>query len=440
MPHFECKRCGHVWVPRQEKRPRICPKCLPPDSVISGEFKEISQYKKGDLVYGYSGSEGSVKQVLERDYDGKLVRLKAQGCLSIGVTSDHKVLVVHAIQKCGGKNRKFHREFPSPTWVPAKELRRRPMCENKNDCGDFVVIPKLKGSFTGYELPISPFTNKRGLSVLKGKGLPMVFKLNKISAWLLGLYVAEGCSSASKGELIFCLGKHEKDLISQTVKNIKSIGYSAGVRDRQTSSIVILYSRVLCRAFKEWCGENAHSKRIPEFIINHSDLDIVSAFLKGYILGDGNIRKHEGRTQVSATTVSKTLALQLQLLSVRLSGVFHITVHDYSKYESTAPDGHIIKGGIQYKVNSSSNSIIKLFDEEGANRHNKSYKVFDNYVLVPINSVETIDYKGKVMNLTTNEGNYLVSNMVVKNCKSPYWDVERRARQKPEKEKGGINE
>jgi predicted Zn-ribbon and HTH transcriptional regulator len=24
---YQCERCGHKWVPREEERPRVCPKC-----------------------------------------------------------------------------------------------------------------------------------------------------------------------------------------------------------------------------------------------------------------------------------------------------------------------------------------------------------------------------------------------------------------------------
>lgn len=27
---FECERCGHKWVPREEGNPRVCPRCKSP--------------------------------------------------------------------------------------------------------------------------------------------------------------------------------------------------------------------------------------------------------------------------------------------------------------------------------------------------------------------------------------------------------------------------
>lgn len=27
---YLCERCGHVWVPRDSEKPRVCPKCKSP--------------------------------------------------------------------------------------------------------------------------------------------------------------------------------------------------------------------------------------------------------------------------------------------------------------------------------------------------------------------------------------------------------------------------
>ena len=27
LPRFKCLKCGHIWIPRREGTPRICPKC-----------------------------------------------------------------------------------------------------------------------------------------------------------------------------------------------------------------------------------------------------------------------------------------------------------------------------------------------------------------------------------------------------------------------------
>jgi len=30
LPRYDCKRCGHEWIPRTDKKPTICPSCKSP--------------------------------------------------------------------------------------------------------------------------------------------------------------------------------------------------------------------------------------------------------------------------------------------------------------------------------------------------------------------------------------------------------------------------
>jgi rubrerythrin len=27
---FQCERCGHIWAPREEEQPKVCPRCKSP--------------------------------------------------------------------------------------------------------------------------------------------------------------------------------------------------------------------------------------------------------------------------------------------------------------------------------------------------------------------------------------------------------------------------
>lgn len=30
LPELNCKRCKHIWIPRANKKPKVCPKCKSP--------------------------------------------------------------------------------------------------------------------------------------------------------------------------------------------------------------------------------------------------------------------------------------------------------------------------------------------------------------------------------------------------------------------------
>jgi hypothetical protein len=403
----------------------VCPKCLPPDAFICGEFKEIKNLKVNNESYGVSGSKSKIQKVFSHNFSGRLVEVHAQGCLPIRTTPDHKILVTHSIQKSRSSKRKFSRHFLKPDWVLARELVRRPLSENINSHGDYLIIPKINATFSDKTISLSAFTTPHGLKVMAGKGASSYFSINEDSAWLLGLYVAKGISS-KKGEITLCLGKHEKNLIDEALIRINRCGLSFNVKDGPTTRNIIFYSRPISKAIMEWCGNDCYSKKVPYFIFNNKDLNMVRSFMVGYLRGDGFIRRYSGRTQVIANTVSKTLALQLQLLSIRLDSFFNITRMDFSKYKSILPDGRIIRGGKGFKLMASAGPITAMMGENVRPRPNKSYVVFDNYVAVPINKLLNFSYRGKVMNIQTEEGNYLYNNLTVKNCKSPYWNVARK--------------
>ncbi len=51
---FQCERCGHVWVPREDETPKVCPKCKSPywdrPRKIQGKKTEMSFKEKRRLT------------------------------------------------------------------------------------------------------------------------------------------------------------------------------------------------------------------------------------------------------------------------------------------------------------------------------------------------------------------------------------------------------
>jgi predicted Zn-ribbon and HTH transcriptional regulator len=46
LPKYECKRCGHEWIPRKETKPVRCPKCKSPYwdkvKIVKGETQNAT--------------------------------------------------------------------------------------------------------------------------------------------------------------------------------------------------------------------------------------------------------------------------------------------------------------------------------------------------------------------------------------------------------------
>lgn len=48
MKGFQCTRCSHTWVPREEGKPLVCPKCKSPywDKPRQSESKKKINFKQ----------------------------------------------------------------------------------------------------------------------------------------------------------------------------------------------------------------------------------------------------------------------------------------------------------------------------------------------------------------------------------------------------------
>lgn len=43
---YSCERCSHIWVPRSEREPTVCPKCKSPYWDRPVERKSVSDAKR----------------------------------------------------------------------------------------------------------------------------------------------------------------------------------------------------------------------------------------------------------------------------------------------------------------------------------------------------------------------------------------------------------
>jgi hypothetical protein len=364
-----------------------CPYCVPPGTIISGDFKPIQDIKIGDKALGLAGHT-SITQLFHRTYAGDMFIIKACGLLPIALTPEHPVLIAEGVEKY-----KPHRiDFETWKWKLPHEIREK----HEHKDGDYLVIPKPPKEIDLARLDLSLYTTTHGIKTAHGLHVPLSFPLTSDTAWLLGLYVAEGCSAGRRG-VCFTLGKHEVNLVKKVLACAKEIGYSPNVFETSTALRITIQSRLLSRAFSDWCGNRAENKRVPSFIMFHKNDDIVEAFLTGYLDGDGSICN---KKYYRAVTTSKVLALQLQLLSTRLD----ISACIYEQKGSTNVQGR--------KVNAKPQFTIIFFDK----RPRKRIKILNDYMFTPVLKVTKVNYKGEVFNIATDHNVYCVSNAVVHNC------------------------
>lgn len=379
--------------------------CVPPDTIVLGDNKPISQYSVKDKVTGMTGLV-DVVQTFTRQYQGKLVKITGRGMLQILATPEHPILTVERELSYGKGVFRSDKK-----WKNAGELVRSPPVKRNgrhlypNGSHDCLVIPRSKGSVDSTSIPLGSYATRRGLSIVRGRGqdYPLELPLTQDTAWLLGMFVAEGWDTYGR-DVFFSLSHNEGALASRICGIAKQLGYSPRTKRRKTATIVRFSSAILARALHDWCGHLAENKKIPDFILYHKDLDLLKSFLLGYVQGDGStIADKRGPVFDRADTTSRTLALQLQLAYARL-GIF-------ARINRKAEGGPAKLLGRDV-ITRDSYRISTLTSE----RNTSDFQVTPEFIAVPISKVELVDYSGTVSNLETGDNTYLVSNAAVHNC------------------------
>jgi NADH:ubiquinone oxidoreductase subunit B-like Fe-S oxidoreductase len=378
--------------------------CTPPDTVILGDNKPISSYQVGDRVIGATGHVG-VNQTFSRSFKGDLLRVRGRGMLPFMVTPEHPVLTVQR------KLRSGKGEYSDvTTWKAASRLVQAPAVKKngvylyptaEHDC---LLIPRISGSVGLEGIELKEYVSRRGLNIVRGRGEnpPLEFPLNADTAWLLGVYTAEGWTTEDH-DVYFAFGHDEEKLVRRVERIAKGLGYSPNIKVRETGVNVRFSSSILARALRSWCGHLAENKRMPDFILYHTDADILRAFIAGYLEGDGSDTIDErGPEYDRASSTSRVLILQLQLAYARL-GLF-ASVRSGQKGGSSVIMGR----------NVTTNDSYELWLQ--TNRKRSGFDIQDDFIAVPIRSISRVPYSGPVHNIETNDNTYLVSNSVVHNC------------------------
>lgn len=332
--------------------------CVKPDTILLGDNLEISKLVPQNSVIGQTGLN-SVLQAFRRSYDGSMVQLKAVGMFPIEITPEHPVLIAE------GKRTKL-------VWKPAKMV----------SVDDYLVMPRLKG-----------FLKYSAVS-----GLP----LTEDTAWLLGIYAAEGYPNTQGNAALFCLHVNEKKLQCRIIEIAEKLGYPASdyQRAHDKSTVVAIRSRFLADALVQLCGKGALNKKIPDAIMLHRNSRLCRAFLDGYLDGDG----HETVYGSNAVTISKILAMQLQLLCARLG--FILTINK----ARSAGVGNI--QGRTVNLHEKYNLYVTMIPFR---RYQRMYLRSD-VIYSPVIETNLLHYQGDVCNIATTDNSYLVSNAIVHNC------------------------
>lgn len=326
--------------------------CFPGDTGIlcPDGVKRIDEVCVDDLVVSHSGRARRVINKFERDYSGNLIKIRSYGSSDpILCTPNHPIRV-------------YQKATQKYEWKKAKDITKE----------DRLVFPKQY---------------KSNLKIISEE-------LCMLMAW----YITEG--SSAKNAVQFSLGG---DLAINRVKELLSVLGFKYCAYKGTATNIIVNSCALSDFMRISCGSLSYKKRIPFNLIAGYE----SKFFDELIKGDGCRSVHKGRNRICYTTVSVSLAYQIQILANSIG-------RGYACGISKRP-AHI--GKIQGRsVNCRESYQLGIAKVNIRARHEFLLRS-KNSINAAISSIETVEYVGKVYNLGVQyDESYIANGRAVHNC------------------------
>jgi hypothetical protein len=311
----------------------------------------IENIRVNDAVFSHSGRLRKVTAINNKPYVGKLYKISSYGSAEpILCTPEHPI-------------RTYNKHTQKYTWTAAKDLTKT----------DLVVFPKMS------------------LSTFK----PISDELCKLLAW----YITEGC--IAKNSIIFSLSNEvkERDHVLSLLDKL-NISYSVG---QGTGWRVSVNNVKLVDFFYNACGSLAENKKIPFDLISGNE----ELFFNELILGDGCHSIYKGYEKYCYTTISKSLAYQVQLLANSINkytaGISIVAPHLTTIEDRVVicSERFVVNIGIKENLAAKSRKLVNL-------RHSVS---------AIIKGIDTIDFSGLVYNFSVAyDESYIVAGRAVHNC------------------------
>lgn len=401
---------------REQTREEMTPgriMCLPPSEevICNPSVKAIGDVHVGDDILSHLGRFRKVTNIYGRHYEGPLFKIHPRKLnFPFKVTGEHPVLAVKGAfcwwieglckpssmsRHCSSCNRKFHQDYKLE-WVQAQDLTENhmlayPLISHVKDV-EMITISDYWQPRRKPQLPANMgWRLENDCFVLKGRmKVQDRIKVNRDFMEFAGFYVAEGDVSFLKGGTVrLSLHKKEQDMAQRLKYLIKKVfNLEASIHpDRNRETLTIrLYSLPVANLLKALFGTNARNKHVPKwFLMLPLEKQIV--FTKALFMGDGNIY---GQQQIY-DTASSTLAFQVYHILLRLGQIPYLA-HD--QYEGRWDIFHFVineKPSIGY--------------------------IWEKYLILPIKSIQTEYYSGKVINLKVEGDNsFCTLGATLHNC------------------------
>jgi len=370
------------WVDNCRKSGPVLVHCFPPGTLVGAPTPV--PIEDATEVFGHDGRLHKVTAHHSRPFDGDLIILRTTGAIPVRCTPEHPVLVVRPYYFPGGFKAKpgmksleqvgtvVAHYADQPVWLRADEVRE----------GDFLVSPRLNSSAEAVPVPW-PVAGVNSKPV--GPLIP-----DEDTAWMLGLYAADGGTSGLNS-VNFVLSL--KDDLDRLVAVWRSMGIEPKVRHYENYVRVVINSRAVRNALAEWCGKGA-AKRLPEFVLR--DNWPLAPVIEGYAAGDGYVNK---KGAIACRCISPILIEQIRSALVTCG---------------ESPTVSPIKRSSGYP---NAKPIYEVQWNPGATQHHTAW--WRGHYLLPVTSIERELYAGTVYNLAVADAEtFTVNGVITHNCQA----------------------
>lgn len=382
--------------------------CFPASTKVSvpNGTANIEDLKVGDTIIDGYGVKQTVTCTFVNNTD-KLVNINAVGILPIVSTEDHPILVSSGRKRSykkgsDGKYNVSSVKYGEAKWVNASMVK----------ANDYIALPIPKPYISNPELPIS--TN----GIVK-RTMPLTEEL----AELCGYYVGDGWYTQHKSiqSIVFALDNKYPEIQERLIYLIEKVfGAKAFVQAYKSYKRIQFHDKEIGEFFHANFGNRANNKHVPEWIVFNEDINIVTSFIKGYYYTDGaDLRSSGVRRGIQFSTVSKTLAIQVQQMILRYNTVAPIKYHCRNGQVMKCPrSGKEYKVQDAYVIQCSSKSLLDAMGIDYDNKRdiNWSYE-HDGMMWTRVKSLSYVDTKCDTYNIeVTGSNTYSVNNVCVHNC------------------------
>lgn len=407
--------------------------CFTPETLVKTEcgFKEIKNIIKNENVYDHQCKLQNVNEVIKRNYNGKILKLKINGLKNpLYVTPEHPLFTTKKDSK--GKrslnNKGQNRCLPNLPIFKQAQLFKKSECLLIPVNTEVVDVEKIK-----FERKIKQ-KKYSGYNIYAG--IPDETNIDFDFLNTLGWFIAEG--STSRKQFQFSMHKDEAidaNIIANSLK--KLFNKTSTIKFNKNSCVLVGSSIVLSLFFNDMCGKLAANKKIPDFIMK-LPIKKQTILLRALWSGDGCVRSmYDKRTKKTYTrcsykTVSLKLAKQVQELCFRLGFICSLKEEKYStkklilnnKKESVRQTAYSVcidgEDALAFKHFMDFDELIEIKRNniKQLSLQKEFVKIDDvTYAKRSITKIEEIHYKGYVYNLSVNNSHtYTANDIAVHNC------------------------